>query len=82
MYIVLWLIFGALVGWLASVLMKTNRRTGLLANIIVGIIGSALGMWLMGIFGFGPVDAFSLLGLIVSVGGAALLIAVFTRFTK
>lgn len=82
MYIILWLIFGAIVGWLASVLMKTNRRMGLLANIVIGIIGSALGMWLIDILGFGPVNTFTLTGMVVSVGGAALLIAVLSRLTK
>lgn len=82
MYIILWLIFGAIVGWLASVLMKTNRRMGLLANIVIGIIGSALGMWLIDILGFGPVNTFTFIGMVVSVGGAALLIAVLSRLTK
>jgi uncharacterized membrane protein YeaQ/YmgE (transglycosylase-associated protein family) len=73
MYIVLWLIFGAVVGWIASVVMKTNRRMGLLANIIVGLVGSALGMWLFGLAGFGSVNAFTLSGMLVSIGGAVLL---------
>jgi len=82
MYILLWLLFGAFVGWLASIVMTSNRRMGLVANIIIGLVGSALGMWLMDIFGFGTVDAFSLAGLLVSVGGAALLIAVITAFNR
>jgi uncharacterized membrane protein YeaQ/YmgE (transglycosylase-associated protein family) len=82
MYILLWLLFGAFVGWIASIVMTTNRRMGLIANIIIGLIGSALGMWLMDIFGFGRVDTFSLAGMLVSVGGAALLIAVITAFNR
>jgi uncharacterized membrane protein YeaQ/YmgE (transglycosylase-associated protein family) len=82
MYIVLWLIFGAVVGWIASVVMKTNRRMGLLANIIVGLVGSALGMWLFGLAGFGSVNAFTLSGMLVSVGGAVLLIAAVNAFTR
>ena len=82
MYILLWLLFGAFVGWLASIVMTSNRRMGLGANIIIGLVGSALGMWLMEIFGFGTVDAFSLAGLLVSVGGAALMIAVITAFNR
>lgn len=82
MYILLWLLFGALVGWLASILMKKNHRMGLIANIVFGLVGSALGMWLMDILGFGSVNAFTLTGLIVSVGGAAILIAVFNALSR
>ena len=82
MYILLWLLFGAIVGWLASIVMTTNRRMGLVANIIIGLVGSALGMWLMETLGFGRVDAFSLAGMLVSVGGAALLIAIITAFNR
>ena len=76
MYILLWLLFGAVVGWLASIVMNRNHNMGLLANIIIGLVGSALGMWLMNIFGFGTVDSFTFQGLLVSVGGAAILIAI------
>ncbi|MFA6692825.1 MAG: GlsB/YeaQ/YmgE family stress response membrane protein [Acholeplasmataceae bacterium] len=82
MYILLWLLFGAAVGWIASIVMKSNRRMGLIANIIFGLIGSALGMWIMGVLGLGSVDAFTLMGLIVSVGGAALLIAIVKVLTR
>ncbi len=82
MYIVLWLIFGAIVGWVASILMNKNASMGLLANIVIGLVGSALGIWLMGFFGFGVPDAFSLTGFIVSVGGAALLIAIITAVRR
>jgi uncharacterized membrane protein YeaQ/YmgE (transglycosylase-associated protein family) len=66
------LVVGALVGWLASMIMKTNAQMGGLANIIVGIIGSSLGFWLAGALGLsagGPI-----VGWIVAVIGAALLI--------
>ncbi len=52
------------------------------ANIIVGLIGLALGMWLMGILGFGSFDVFSFAGVLVSIGGAALLIAIISFFTR
>jgi uncharacterized membrane protein YeaQ/YmgE (transglycosylase-associated protein family) len=82
MYILLWLLFGAAVGWIASIVMKSNRRMGLIANIIFGLIGSALGMWLMDVLGLGTVDAFTFMGLLVSVGGAALLIAIVKVLTR
>ncbi|PKK99690.1 MAG: GlsB/YeaQ/YmgE family stress response membrane protein [Tenericutes bacterium HGW-Tenericutes-2] len=82
MYILLWLLFGAVVGWLASIVMNKNHSMGLLANIIIGLVGSALGMWLMSILGFGSVDSFSFLGLLVSVGGASLLIALISSLKR
>jgi uncharacterized membrane protein YeaQ/YmgE (transglycosylase-associated protein family) len=82
MYIILWLVFGAVVGWLASIIMNKNASMGLLTNIVVGLIGSALGMWLMDIIGFGVPDSFSIAGFLVSIGGAVLLIAVFTALRR
>jgi uncharacterized membrane protein YeaQ/YmgE (transglycosylase-associated protein family) len=66
------LIIGGIVGWLASIVMKTNAQMGLLANVIVGIVGSSLGFWLAGLIGLGA-DG-TLLRWLVSVAGAALLI--------
>jgi uncharacterized membrane protein YeaQ/YmgE (transglycosylase-associated protein family) len=62
--------------------MNKNHSMGLLANIIIGLVGSALGMWLMSILGFGSVDSFSFLGLLVSVGGASLLIALISSLKR
>ena len=72
MYWIVTLIVGGVVGWLASILMKTNAQMGIIANIVVGIIGSSLGFWLAGVLGLstgGPI-----VGWIVAVLGAALLI--------
>ena len=66
------LIVGAIVGWLASIIMKTNAQMGAIANIVVGIVGSALGFWLAGLLGLstgGPI-----VGWIIAILGAALLI--------
>ena len=82
MYIIVWLIFGAIVGWLASILMSKNGSMGLFSNILFGIIGSILGMWLMDVFGFGRPDTFSIEGFLVSVGGAALLILLISVIRK
>ena len=82
MYIVLWLIFGGFVGWVASVLMKKNHGMGLIANIVVGLIGSALGMWVVSLFGYENIDSFSLVGFLVSVGGAAALIALLSTLKR
>ncbi|MGS0972460.1 MAG: GlsB/YeaQ/YmgE family stress response membrane protein [Candidatus Izemoplasmataceae bacterium] len=73
-----WIIFGALVGWIASILMHTRRR-GLIRNIIVGLLGSFLGGWIASFFGIGSVSSFSLESFGIALGGAVLLIWLFRR---
>lgn len=73
MNLIITLVIGGIVGWLASIAMKTNAQMGLIANVIVGIVGSSLGFWLAGVLGLGP--AGSIGSWIVSVAGAAILIA-------
>jgi uncharacterized membrane protein YeaQ/YmgE (transglycosylase-associated protein family) len=68
------LIIGGIVGWLASILMKTNAQMGLIANVVIGVVGSMLGFWLAGILGIAPQGG--ILGFVVAVAGAALLIFV------
>ena len=68
------IIEGGIIGWLASLIMKTDMQMGLLANIIVGIVGSVLGHWLAGVLGiaaFGSIGSF-----IISLVGAVLLIVI------
>jgi uncharacterized membrane protein YeaQ/YmgE (transglycosylase-associated protein family) len=68
------ILIGGVIGWLASMLMKTNAQMGLLANVIVGIIGSSLGFWLAGALGIG---AGSQLGAyLIAILGAAVLIGI------
>jgi uncharacterized membrane protein YeaQ/YmgE (transglycosylase-associated protein family) len=74
MHWIVTVIVGAVVGWLASILMKTNAQMGAIANIVVGIVGSSLGFWLAGLLGLsasGPI-----VGWVVAVLGAALLIII------
>ena len=67
-------IIGGTIGWLASLIMKTNAQMGLLANIVVGIVGSVLGHWAAGALGIAAVG--SLGSFIVSLLGAVILIAI------
>jgi uncharacterized membrane protein YeaQ/YmgE (transglycosylase-associated protein family) len=68
------LVVGGIVGWLASIVMKTNAQMGLIANVVVGIIGSSLGFWLAGALGIGA--AGSIAQWLVAVAGAAILIVI------
>jgi uncharacterized membrane protein YeaQ/YmgE (transglycosylase-associated protein family) len=48
MNIIIWLIVGGIVGWLASLIMKTDAQQGILLNVVVGIVGAFIGGWLIG----------------------------------
>ena len=66
------ILVGGIVGWLGSMVMKTNAQMGIIANVIVGIVGSALGFWIAGLAGL--LSAGPIMGWVIAVLGAALLI--------
>lgn len=66
------LIIGGIVGWLASMVMKTNAQMGWIANVLVGVVGSMLGFWIAGALGIAPEGG--ILRFVVSIAGAMLLI--------
>ncbi|HAR99812.1 MAG: Transglycosylase-associated protein [Candidatus Moranbacteria bacterium GW2011_GWC2_37_73] len=74
MSILIWIIFGAIVGIIASAIMGTNER--LLMDIILGIVGAVLGGWLMSFFGESGVSGFNLYSFFVAIFGAVVLIAI------
>ncbi len=76
MGIILWIIFGALAGWIASMIMKTDSAQGPILNIVVGIVGAVLGGFLMNTFGQSGVSGFNLYSLIVAIIGAVVLLAI------
>lgn len=76
MEILLWIVFGALAGWIASMIMKTNAQQGPLLDIIVGIVGAFLGGWIMTFFGQAGVEGFNLYSLVVAVIGAVVLLGI------
>lgn len=76
MGIILWIIFGALVGWIASIIMKTDAEQGALLNIIVGVVGSVIGGLLMSVFGERGVGGFNLYSFAVAILGAVIFIAI------
>ena len=79
MNFIIWIIAGAVVGWVASVIMKTNARQGLLLDIVVGIIGAFIaGLVLTPLLGIGTINQnnFSFPALLVSLVGAIILLAI------
>lgn len=66
------IVVGGIIGWLASILMRTNAQMGIIANVLVGIVGSSLGFWLAGLLGLAAYGAIAQWA--VAVFGAAVLI--------
>jgi len=80
---IIWIIVGALIGWVASIIMQTNNRQGLIADIIVGIVGAFVGGYFLSpLFNVGTINEgdFSIPALLVSLGGAVILLAISKLF--
>jgi len=82
MNIILWIIFGALAGWIASMIMKTNAEQGALANIIIGIVGAFIGGFLSSLLGGPAISGFSLTSLFIAVLGAVVLLFFIRLLTR
>ncbi|HAQ56396.1 MAG TPA: GlsB/YeaQ/YmgE family stress response membrane protein [Acholeplasmatales bacterium] len=80
MIILLWIVFGAIVGWIASLITRDNARMGILANILVGLIGSALGGWFASLINVAPLNSFSFGGFMFAVIGAVALLSILSIF--
>lgn len=85
MNFIIWLIVGGIVGWLASMVMRTDGQQGLILNVVVGIVGALLAGWfLTPLVGVGTINQnnFSLAGLLVSFLGAIILLAIVNLFSR
>jgi uncharacterized membrane protein YeaQ/YmgE (transglycosylase-associated protein family) len=79
MNIIIWLIVGGLIGWVASIIMRTDARQGILLNVVVGIVGAFLGGWFLSpLFGVSTINQsnFSMPSLVVSLVGAVALLGI------
>lgn len=74
MGIILWIVFGGLAGWIASIIMKTNSTQNTLKDIMMGIIGAIVGGFLMGLIGQSGVNGFNIYSFIVAIIGAIVVI--------
>lgn len=75
--IIVWIIVGAIAGWLASIVMRTNRSQGLLEDIIVGIVGGFLGGLVLDLLGVGgDVTGFNIGSILTAFIGAVILLAI------
>lgn len=79
MNFIIWIVIGGLIGWAASLVMKTDAQQGVVLNVVVGIVGALVGGWLLApLFGTGTINQndFSLASLVVSLLGAIILLAI------
>ena len=79
MGIIIWLIVGGIVGWLASLIMKRDAQQGIILNVVVGIVGALLAGW---IFGGGINEAITIRTFLFSVLGAVILLAIVNLFSR
>jgi uncharacterized membrane protein YeaQ/YmgE (transglycosylase-associated protein family) len=85
MNIIIWLVVGGLIGWVASMIMKTDGQQGILLNVVVGIVGAMLGGWFISpLVGTGTINdgAFNVGSLVVSLLGAVILLAIVNLFRR
>lgn len=83
--LIVWLVIGGLIGWVASMLMKTDGQQGVFLNVVVGIVGAALGGWFISpLVGVGSINdgSFSIGALVVSLVGAVILLAIVNLFRR
>jgi uncharacterized membrane protein YeaQ/YmgE (transglycosylase-associated protein family) len=85
MNLLIWLVVGGVIGWLASLIMRTDASQGILLNVVVGIVGAMLGGWLISpLMGVGTINQsnFSIGALVVSLVGAVILLAIVNLFRR
>lgn len=84
MGIIVWIVMGALAGWIASMITGNNANQGAIGNIIVGILGAFIGGWLMNMLGQGGADlgTFNIYSLLVAIGGAVILLFIYGKIAR
>ncbi|MDI9245141.1 GlsB/YeaQ/YmgE family stress response membrane protein [Marinobacter sp. CHS3-4] len=84
MGIIIWLVMGGLVGWVASLIMGTDGQQGIILNIVVGIVGALIGGWLIGpLLGAGSInEGITVMSFVVSLIGAVILLGILSLFQR
>jgi uncharacterized membrane protein YeaQ/YmgE (transglycosylase-associated protein family) len=85
MNLIIWLVLGGVVGWLASLIMRTDGQQGIVLNVVVGVVGAFLAGWFISpLVGLGTINQnnFSLASVLVSLIGAVILLAVVNLFRR
>lgn len=85
MNLIIWLVVGGLLGWIASIVMRTDAKQGVILNVVVGVVGALIGGWVLSpIFGVPTINqnSFSMAALLVSLVGAVILLAIVNLVRK
>lgn len=82
MGIIAWIIFGALAGWIGSLIMGTDEQQGAIANIVVGIVGALIGGFVARSFGGSGVTGFNLGSLLIAVLGSIILLGLYKMMSR
>ncbi len=85
MNFIIWIVVGGLIGWVASMIMRTDAQQGLFLNVVVGIVGALLAGWIISpLVGLPTInqDAFSIGAMLVSLVGAIILLAIVNLFRR
>lgn len=82
MEILIWILFGALAGWIASLIAGTDAQQGALGNIVIGILGALIGGMVVRSLGGAGVTGFNLGSLLVAILGAVILLFLFKALTR
>lgn len=77
-----WIVVGALAGWIASMIVGKNHKMGLLANIVVGVIGAFIGGFIVNLIGGDGITGFNLWSILVATGGAVVLLTLINMVRK
>ena len=85
MNFIIWLVIGGIIGWLASMVMRTDAQQGVVLNVVVGIVGALLGGWLISpLVGVPTINqnALSVPAMLVSLVGAIILLGIVNLFRR
>lgn len=82
MNLIVWILFGALAGWLASLIMRTDAQQGAVGNIVIGILGALLGGFISRALGGPTVTGFNITSVVVATAGAVILLFFVRMFRR
>lgn len=77
---IIWIVFGGIIGWVASIISRTNAQQGIIANVVIGILGAIVGGWLATFVRGTGVTGFNIESFVIALIGAIILIAVCKLF--
>lgn len=79
MNIIFWIIFGALIGWIATIITSTEKNHGVLGNVVIGIAGSVFGGFVINALGGSDISSFNVYSLLVAIFGSVAILFVWKR---